>query len=494
MRNRGWRIAWAVAIGIVLSSIAIDIRRPMWADEIYTVLTARQPSVSDIVEYIREGCEGIPPLYLAMVHFLIPVFGNEALAARLPATLGFGAMLLGIFTFCKTRMNVAYSLLAALLCCQVCLYFAREGRPYGAVLGCATWALVFWQRAPAGRRADLIGLGVCLGLAVSLHYYAICILGPLLLAEMIMAWRDRKWNPGVLWAMTAPVMVLAIHYPLIDAGRPFHIHFWSKAEFAMIRPFYERFLGPILLLCGGAFGVFTLSGGRAKESMRNLPLREAVMLLALCAAPALTVMVSMVTTHVFVDRYALWAAPGFAIVAAATLERSVAPNTFVPKSLIAILLTILCVQQAVGIAKKPKLAEEAEALNKLRGLGRIEGVIVIPDAHVFVELAYYAPSYIRNRLIYPEDADLDIQYFGSDSSPLQYRALGKRGKLAVQGLDQLLERYPNFAMVAYSKDYLPNYLRRHGWKFTSLTESDRPSIWYVTRDKMLRRASSVCPI
>lgn len=289
----------------------------------------QKPSVSDIWEYIREGCDGIPPLYSAMAHFLIPVFGNEALAARLPATLGFGAMVLGVFAFCKARMNAAYSLLAALLCCQVCLYFAREGRPYGAVLGCATWALVFWQRAPTGRRADWIGLGVCLSLAVSLHYYAICLLGPLLLAEMIMAWRDRKWNPGVLWAMAAPVMVLAIHYPLIDAGRRFQVHFWSKAEFAMILPFYERFLGPILLLCGGAFAVFrvfTLLNGGARESVRTLSLRELIMLLALCATPALTVMVSMVTTHMFVARYVLWAAPGFAIVAAAMLERSLAPN------------------------------------------------------------------------------------------------------------------------------------------------------------------------
>jgi len=483
MRNRGWRIAWAVAIGIVLSSIAIDIRKPMWADEIYTVLTARQPRVSDILEYVREGCEGIPPLYLAMVHFLIPVFGNEALAARLPATLGFGAMVLGVFTFCRARMNAAYSLLATLLCCQVCLYFAREGRPYGAVLGCAVWALVFWQRAPAGRRADLIGLAVCLSLAVSLHYYAICILGPLLLAEMIMALRDRKWNPGVLLAMTAPVAVLAIHYPLIAAAKPLHVHFWSKAEFAMIQPFYERFLGPILLLCGGAFAVFTLSGGRAKESVRNLPMREVVMLLALCAAPALTVMISMVTTHVFVDRYALWAAPGFAIVAAATLERSLASHSILPKSLIVILLAILCLQQAIGIAKKPKLAEGAEALNRLKKLGRIEGAIVIPDSHVFVELAYYAPSYIRNRLVYPEAADLDVRYFGSDSSPLQYRALGKRGDLAVQGLDQLLTRCSSFTMVAYGKDYLPNYLRRRGWKLKPLHESDRPIVWYVTRDK-----------
>ncbi|HEY6991903.1 MAG TPA: glycosyltransferase family 39 protein [Bryobacteraceae bacterium] len=492
MRNQGWRIAWAVAIGIVLSSIAIDIRRPMWADEIYTVLTARQPSVSGILEYIREYCEGIPPLYLAIVHFLIPIFGNDALAARLPATLGFGAMVLGVFTFCKARMNAAYSLLAALLCCQVCLYFAREGRPYGAVLGCATWALVFWQRAPARRRADLIGLAVCLGFAVALHYYAICILGSLLLAEMIAACRDRKWNPGVLWAMTAPLMVLAIHYPLIHAGRPFQVHFWSKAEFGMILPFYGRFLWPILLLCGGAFAVFRVFtlNGRARENLRNLPQRDVVMLLALCATPALTVMVSMVTTHIFVDRYLLWAAPGFAIVAAATLEKSVAPNNVVPKSLIAILLTMLCFQQVVGIAREPKLTEGAEALNKLKGLGRIEGIIVIPDAHVFAELAYYAPSYIRNCLVYPEDADLDIQYFGSDSSPLQYRALGKRGELAVQSLDQLLERYPNFTMVAYNRDYLPNYLRRRGWKLKSLTESDQPVIWYAKRDRMPWRALS----
>ena len=92
MRNRAWLMAWAVALCIVVSSIAIDIRRPMWSDEIYTVLSARQPGVSNIFEYVRQGCDGVPPLYLVIVHLLIPLLKNEALAARLPATLGFGAM------------------------------------------------------------------------------------------------------------------------------------------------------------------------------------------------------------------------------------------------------------------------------------------------------------------------------------------------------------------------------------------------------------------
>lgn len=483
MRNHAWLMAWGVAIGIVLSSIAVDIRKPLWADEIYTVLTARQPTVSDILEYIREGCEGIPPLYLAVVHFLIPLLKNEALAARLPATLGFGAMVLGVFAFCRPRMSAAYSLLAALLSCQVCLYFAREGRPYGAVLGCAAWALVFWQKADAKRMADLIGLAICLGLAVSFHYYAICILGPLLLAEIATGLRDKKWNVGVLVSMMAPVALLAAHYPLIDAQKKFHVHFWSQPQLGMIRSVYAGYAWPILLLCGAAFAVSTILGVRAKERIRDLPLREAVMLLALCATPALAVVFSMFTTHVFVDRYVLWAAAGFAIVASATLQRFLAGNPAVPGSLIAILLAALCAQQAIAIAKKPNLIEGAEVLRQLKELGPIKGPIVIPDPHVFVELAYYAPGDIRNRLVYPEDVDLDILYFGSDSSPLQYRALGKRGELAVQGLDQLLDHCRGgFTMVAYPKAYLPGYLRRRGWTVESLQDTDRPIVWRVHRD------------
>jgi hypothetical protein len=481
MKNRAWLVAWGVAICVVLSSVVVDARKLLWADEIYTVLTARKAHASDILQYIREGCEGIPPLYLWLVHFLIPIVKNEALAARLPATLGFGAMMLGLFAFCKARMNATYALLAALLCYESCVYFATEGRPYGAVLGCVAWALVFWQRAKDGKIVDLVGLGACLGLAVAFHYYAICVLGPLLLAEIVSGLWHRKWNTGVLAAMLVPIVVLALHYPLIKEQQPLHIHFWSQAEFAYIRPVYERFLGPIAMFSGGIFAISLLLGLHSKEKGQALPIRETIMLVALCATPALTIVVSRYTTHAFVDRYVLWAATGFAIVAAAALQVFIGPNGFIPKLAVALLLLLLGAHQTVAITKTPRLLEGQFALELLEKPGAPNGPIVIPNSHVFVELAYYAPKDIRSRIVYPADVALDIRYFGADSSPLQYLALGKRHELAVQELPELLRRYSTFTMLAMPKDYLPNYLLRQGFKFQSLSDSIEPVVWRVER-------------
>jgi hypothetical protein len=484
IRDPSWFTVWLIAIGMVASSIVIDARKLMWADEIYTVLTSRQPNISTIVEHIKAGCEGIPPLYLSLVHVLMPVLHNDALAARLPSTLGFGAMILGVFAFCRVRMSAVYSLLAALLCSQVALHYASEGRPYGAALGCAAWALVFWQRSESRPMRDQIGLAICLGLMAAFHYYAICFVGPLLLAELITGIWEKKWNYGVIAAMAVPFLVLAIHYPLIHAQAEFRPNFWEKASLRMIAPFYEAFLGPMLLLCGSALAAFTLCGIRAKERGPQLPMREAAMLIALCATPALTVVVSMFTTEVFVDRYALWATTGFAITTAVVLERWLAGNEWIPKIIAVFVLVVLCAQQATGIRKRIELIDGAAALNALNAMGHIQGPIVIPESHTFIELAYYAPDSIRNQIVYPASRALDIRYLGSDSSVLQYVALGKYGEIAVQKLNDLLSRYSAFTMVAYPGEYLPEHLRRNGWRVKSMQrDTDRPIIWSVSRPR-----------
>src|SRR5690349_10948228 len=90
---------WVIILLMGLS-IASDIKLLMWMDELCTLFTARQPDVRKLLQAIQDGTDVPAPLYDLLVHFLIPVVGSEALAVRLPATLGFYAMLPGLFIFC----------------------------------------------------------------------------------------------------------------------------------------------------------------------------------------------------------------------------------------------------------------------------------------------------------------------------------------------------------------------------------------------------------
>jgi hypothetical protein len=62
-------------------------------------------------------------------------------------------------------------------------------------------------------------------LMVALHYYSIFFLVPLVLAEVV-RWRvSRKVDLVILGSMVPAVGILAVHYPLIAAGRRFLPHF-----------------------------------------------------------------------------------------------------------------------------------------------------------------------------------------------------------------------------------------------------------------------------
>jgi len=182
---------FAVLFAIVFLScaIAIDLRSRMWIDELYTLQMARLASSGDIVRATLEGADGAPPLYAILVHAILPVVRSEALAVRLPSTLGYCGMVIALVAFCQRRMPIVYAWSAALLACNSAFWYATAGRSYGLVLGFAAGALLCWQAAD-GRRATIAIplLSIFLGAITALHYYAVFFVIPLFLAELV-RWR-----------------------------------------------------------------------------------------------------------------------------------------------------------------------------------------------------------------------------------------------------------------------------------------------------------------
>ena len=73
--------AWAIALTVLLlaCSIVVDLRQKMWVDELYTLTMAQQPSAAEIIRATWEGCDGMPPLYAIVVHFILPWIRSEEL-------------------------------------------------------------------------------------------------------------------------------------------------------------------------------------------------------------------------------------------------------------------------------------------------------------------------------------------------------------------------------------------------------------------------------
>jgi len=470
-----WRWAFLFTLIFFACSIVRDLRATLWFDELFTLYLAKLGSAQEIIAFN----DASPPLYPIIVHWLLPIVGNEALALRLPATLGYCAMMVCLWAFSRRRLPAAFAFAATLLTFERGLYFATEGRAYGLVLGCAAGALLGWQMAAENRRRGLAIalLGVCSALVVALHYYAIFFLGALFFAE-VARWRaSEKVDVGIVAAMVPGPLVLGLHYALFVAGQDYGANFWAQASLSAIAPFYERFLLPPVILSGLAFLIVALLAGssaysRERPQKLTFPSHEWTLIAALVLLPPVVIVVSMYTTHVFSERYILWAVIGFAMLGAAALSAAIRGRPAVGIALI-IISTASIARLEIGPLLEGPVLRTAEGMRQeLEKAARDSSEpIVVANAHAFMELSYYLDQPLRERLVFPLSRELDLQYRGFDTDALTLGPLGRRGQISVKAYDEILAENKRFLLAATQYDYLAQHLTKAGYRVTPLGEA-----------------------
>ena len=469
-----WRWVFVFTLIFFAVSIVRDLRATLWFDELFTLYLAKLGSAQEIIAFN----DASPPLYPIIVHWLLPIIGNDALALRLPATLGYCAMMVCLWAFCRRRLPAAFAFAATLLTFERGLYFATEGRAYGLVLGCAAGALLCWQMAAEGRRAwALTLLAFCSALAVALHYYAIFLLVPLFLAELVRWQTLRKIDLGIVAAMVPAPLVLGLHYALVVAGQDYGTNFWAQASLSAIAPFYERFLLPPLVLGGLAFLIAALLTGasthpRASTQQASLPLHEWTLVAALVLLPPVVIVVSMYTTHVFSERYILWAVIGFALLGAAGLSAAVRGRPAAALVLIAIAIVSMARLEIGPLIETPTLRTAEALLQELdKTAGDSSEPIVVANAHAFMELSYYLGSPLRERLVFPLSRELDLKYRGFDTDALTLGPLSRIAPIRVKAYEEILAESKSFLLAAFEHDYLPQHLTQAGYRVTPLRDA-----------------------
>jgi hypothetical protein len=478
-----WRYSALLLALFLASSIAQDLRSKMWLDELFTLFVAKESGPAQIVKAIKEGCDGLPPLYALIVHLILPVVKHDGFAVRLPATIGYGGMILCMLAFCRRRLPAVYSFIAPLLACNACLYYSTEGRPYGLVAGCAAGALLCWQIGAEGYRRSLVLplLSLCLALMVALHYYAVFFLIPLLLGELVRARSLKKLDFSFLAAILPAPLVLALHYPLISSARQFQLHYWSIAYLGMVTSFFNEYFYPILAICSISMFVLALlpHSSPTQGVYRNLlPSHEWAVLGALTLMPPLVVSASTYTTHVFGDRYILWTVIGFALLACVMLCMAAHGQSAVGVTVLAVLLALLAKQELEPWRQTPVLREGQGVLRELEKLPAGNEAIIVANGHIFMELSYYAGDPIRQRLVYPLSRELDLRYENSDTSALIFQALRRRTSLPIKDLDTILSANHRFLLAATRWEYLPWHLVSVGYHVVPLRSATPHRLLY----------------
>ena len=138
----------ALAVLVVFSALAClrALYKPLWFDEIISILIAKQPHASDMWAIAKSGADGQPPLYDYLIRWCVVLLHNDALGLRLPSIIGFFIFCWSLFEIVSRRISRWYGLIALLLpVLGGTWYYATEGRPYGLLLGFSGLAALSWQ-------------------------------------------------------------------------------------------------------------------------------------------------------------------------------------------------------------------------------------------------------------------------------------------------------------------------------------------------------------
>jgi hypothetical protein len=481
-----WLGSLLFVLSFFICSVIQDVRLKMWTDELFTLYVAQEKTPRAIVKITSEF-DVSAPLYPMIAAAIRPMVRQDALAVRLPSTIGFCAMLLCVLGFCRGRMPRSYAFLAAFLAGIECSYYATEGRCYGMVLGFAAAALLCWRGAIESRFRSLsiAGLALCLAMMTALHYYSVFYLVPFAAAEVVRWYVRRTIDWAVGAAILAPVFMIGIHYPLIAAGRRYAVHFWpmAVASWSQVPTFYIYYC--FLPLCAMLAALMIL-GLISDEPIlipaivSVLPRHEWVFLGVLATMPLVMVGISKYTTHVFVYRYALWAIIGLALLSAATLCLMSSGRSEAGVLVAGSLFVVLAVQLGLNLTHGSLLRETESVNRQLQALADGQLPIAFNDEHLFLEMSYYADSRLRRRIVYPLSGSLDLQYKGFDSDSYILSALGRHGRLNVMEFDAFLAANAQFLLAVKSKNYLPSHLRAAGYQLTPLSSSLSTIVYEVS--------------
>jgi len=169
----------ALAVAAVLAEIVISltlaatVKVPLWLDETLTVNIASKP-LADLPSVLRH--DGAPPLFYAVLHFWMGIFGHSATAVRLLPTCISAVTLLAtylIVTRIWTR-PIAVMTIAILAGAPYFVYYSSECRMYALVmlesillLGALEWALT------APTRKHLVAVAASVAALLYTHYWSI---------------------------------------------------------------------------------------------------------------------------------------------------------------------------------------------------------------------------------------------------------------------------------------------------------------------------------
>ncbi len=444
-------LAWMAFLAFFLAIASPLLQRPLWFDELISYHLAKLPTVADQWAAFRNGPDASPPLFHAFVRLSFAAFGEGAWQLRLPPLLGFFVMSACLYLFVRRHSSVvaAWSAALAPLLTSGAAYMA-EGRPYGTAVGFASVALLCWQRSMS--RAEwspwLAGAALSAACAGSCHFFGILALAPLACGEAMHQLagghvRVLRWL--TLAAALLPTVVIG--QVLIGLLGIAGTEIWETPTVVSLTSGYRILLGaalapPIACLCVMA----AVRSDVSPPEQRNvpwMPLPESVAGLGFLAVSALAVVAALLTRGPFLPRYGIISLIGFGVLVAGfavMVERRRA-------GFASIFLCALITGCALQIVDRWRKAEPRFTLPTMLAADETNLPIVVEGPQDYLQLAYYAPKGLQERLVSLVDPEAALVHVGARRGDLTLARLQRWApSLRIEQPATFLDRHRRFLL------------------------------------------------
>lgn len=456
--------------GLFLFTVGLKAARtPLWFDEILTYHVASLSGPGTIIKALLTKAENHPPLDYILRHYAMAAFGGSELAFRLPSVLAALIASACLYLIVLRRTSVLPALVAfSFPFVTYMLKHFYEGRPYATLLASMCLAFLAWQLAAEKQSGPrLVFLALCLSLGPHLHYYGVLNYVPIAVGEAWRCWERRKISWPIVACFAVSFAVLAPLVPFAIHSRDFSAHFWTPLGPSMIAHMLVKIFSPtlpaaIVALIGCAVAVLFIGGGPGRRADEHaIPRHEVAAALMLAIVPLTTYVLAVLVTRAYTDKYLINSVAGVALVLAYLTGRLQAwrPGCAL---IIAASIGLMSVVTLGYLARYVPARTYNIAAEERRLIEATEHPVLIPDANHFMQIHFYLPQILRDKIYTIADRKLAIEYIGHDTNELVFDRLRPYIPMNAVTLCAFTTQHSQFLMVLVSPSWIVRRLLADG--------------------------------
>lgn len=371
------------------TSFFISVQKPIWLDEVATLINSDTESLRQLVFNFYQGADTNPPFYFIVVYILKNLICSDLIFLRGSSLIFY---CLGLLILRKSINDQSQKQIILLIACTIPFlnfYLSSELRAYALQFFLGSCFVYFYKNVDSNRNAFTNPLGLILASTLLLytHYFSIFYL--IIITSIEFLFFLKTGNYKALSGLTISLGLFSFWIPAIFIQQSiYHGYSWHE-PFSLIYlyriPYF--YLGNsiyIIIIIFLIFGWKLYSKKRLIKKIKSIEKKHIVLITTLFF-PFVGAILSSITNFPFVERYFTLSILSFLLITSFVLSHIYSSRV---KILVLSLFTMFIIVKSYNCFQLLKI-EKRELKIKLNLLSsRVP--IVCESPHHFYPLYYYA--------------------------------------------------------------------------------------------------------